>query len=41
MCIRVLDDTSNKIRSTLKVYDNDNGIQSCSDCAVTNVITKM
>ena len=25
-----LDGTSNKIRSTLIVYDNDNGIQSCA-----------
>ena len=40
----LIDGTSNKFRSTLKVYDNDNGIQSCtfgSYCAVTNVITKM
>ena len=45
--VHPLDGISNKIRSTLKVYDNDNGIQSFtfgSDCAVANVIyglTKM
>ena len=45
--VHPLEGISNKIRSTLKVYDNDNGIQSCtfgSDCAVANVIyglTKM
>ena len=44
--VHLLDGTSNKIRSTLKVYDNDNAIQSRtfgSDC-VANVIyglTKM
>ena len=35
--VHPLDGISNKIRITLKVYDNDNGIQSCtfgSDCAV-------
>ena len=28
--VHLLDGRSNKIKSTLKVYDNDNGIQSCT-----------
>ena len=47
--VHPLDGTSNKIRRTctLKVYDTDNGMQSCtfgSDCAGANVtyrLTKM
>ena len=38
-----LDGISDKIRSTLKVYDNENGIQSCtfgSDYAVANVMPR-